>query len=57
MKSLTEDEVSELRCAASELDALWDLRAAVGSNDARPGAEYDRLSVAPLLRRIAEEAE
>jgi hypothetical protein len=51
----SELEVAAIRGAAETLDALWDLDAARGKNDARDGAEYRRLSVAPILRGLIDE--
>jgi hypothetical protein len=51
---LTDLEIAALEQAAEELDVLWDFDAERGFRDSRPGAEYERLSMAPVLRRIAE---
>jgi hypothetical protein len=54
--TLTTDDVLALDEAADTLDALWDLDADRGLRDARGGAEYERESLAPRLREIAERA-
>jgi hypothetical protein len=52
---LNDDDRAELTAAADELDRLWDIQELLGSRDSRGGMEYERLSQAPLLRRLATE--
>lgn len=54
---LSELEKAALREAADQLDRVWDFDESRGYVDQRPGVEYDRRSVAPILRRIAERKE
>lgn len=54
---LTQEQKQTIRAAADELDAAWDFDAARGLRDSRPGSEYERRSLAPKLREIAEEEE
>jgi hypothetical protein len=48
----TDEEIDTIDRAAETLDALWDLDAARGQHDSRPGAEYHRLSLGHRLRRL-----
>ena len=54
--ALTAGDVDTLDAAADALDALWNLDAARGLVDGLGGAEYERVSLAPRLRSIAERA-
>jgi hypothetical protein len=54
--TLTTKDVFTLDAAADALDALWDLDADRGLRDSRGGTEYERESLAPRLRKIAERA-
>lgn len=56
MAELDDLQIEDLERAARELDALWDMLASLGDRDSRDGAEYRYRSVAPLLRKLAEEA-
>ena len=51
----TDEEIDTIYQAAEKLDALWDLDAARGQHDSRPGAEYHRLSMGHRLRKVLGE--
>ena len=53
---MNELERAALYDAIEQLDALWDLDAKRGLRDERGGAEYQRMSVAPILRRMLAES-
>jgi hypothetical protein len=54
INSLDESDADVLRSAAHNLNTLWSIEAGRGLCDSLGGAEYQRVSLAPRLRAMAD---